>query len=60
MLAKSFILPTSIYVAIALVSLLLIFPESLNRVWLSSLLDGFLLVCLIRIDEIHLLFISLL
>jgi hypothetical protein len=34
---KMFILPTVYYTAVALVSLVLIFPESLNHVWLYVL-----------------------
>ncbi|KAG5640425.1 hypothetical protein DXG03_008703, partial [Asterophora parasitica] len=41
-LAKTFIIPTSYYVAIAIATLVLIFPESLNRVWLTSFQTNFL------------------
>ncbi|EJU01649.1 hypothetical protein DACRYDRAFT_116734 [Dacryopinax primogenitus] len=41
-LASLFLLPTSIYVAVALCSILLIFPESMNHVWLSTLTDQIL------------------
>ncbi|KAF8907694.1 hypothetical protein CPB84DRAFT_1768565 [Gymnopilus junonius] len=40
-LAKLFILPTSFYVAVAIASLILVFPESQSHVWLTSLLDSF-------------------
>lgn len=36
-LARLFLIPTAYYVAIALASLIFIFPESLNHVWLTSL-----------------------
>ncbi|KAG6828854.1 hypothetical protein H0H92_006561 [Tricholoma furcatifolium] len=35
-LAKLFIIPTSYYVAIAITALILIFPTSLNHVWITS------------------------
>ncbi|KAJ7247491.1 hypothetical protein C8J57DRAFT_1359112 [Mycena rebaudengoi] len=38
-LAKLFLLPTCYYLAIAITSLIFIFPESLNHVWLTTL-DG--------------------
>lgn len=41
-LPKMFILPTVYYVAVALMSLIIIFPESLNHVWLTSLCNDFL------------------
>ncbi|KAF5376953.1 hypothetical protein D9615_007250 [Tricholomella constricta] len=41
-LAKIFIIPTCYYVAIAIATLVLIFPESLNRVWLTSLQNEFI------------------
>ncbi|KDR68787.1 hypothetical protein GALMADRAFT_78068 [Galerina marginata CBS 339.88] len=40
-LAKLFLIPTSFYIAVAIASLVLIFPESLSHVWLTSLLDTF-------------------
>jgi hypothetical protein len=43
-IARNFMLPASVYIATALAGLTFIFPESLNHVWLSSLLDGFLTV----------------
>ncbi|KAF4566563.1 hypothetical protein EYR36_011994 [Pleurotus pulmonarius] len=39
-IAKQFLLPTSYYLAIALASLVLIFPETLNHAWLSLLSDS--------------------
>ncbi|KAI5832414.1 hypothetical protein K523DRAFT_344860 [Schizophyllum commune Tattone D] len=36
-LAKLFVIPASYYVACAIAALILIFPESLNHVWLTSL-----------------------
>ncbi|KAF9475517.1 hypothetical protein BDN70DRAFT_883627 [Pholiota conissans] len=36
-LAKIFLIPTSFYVAVALISLVLVFPESLSHVWLTAL-----------------------
>ncbi|KAG6885510.1 hypothetical protein C0993_000760 [Termitomyces sp. T159_Od127] len=41
-LAKIFLIPTSYYVAIAIASLVLIFPVSLNHVWITSLQHDFL------------------
>ncbi|RDB27383.1 Uncharacterized protein C57A7.05 [Hypsizygus marmoreus] len=41
-LPKLFIIPTGYYVAIAIATLVLIFPESLNRVWLTTLGNEFL------------------
>ncbi|KAG5725819.1 hypothetical protein E4T56_gene2441 [Termitomyces sp. T112] len=41
-LAKIFIIPTSYYVVIAIASLVLIFPVSLNNVWITSLQNDFL------------------
>ncbi|KAF7340394.1 hypothetical protein MVEN_01958900 [Mycena venus] len=38
-IAKMFLIPTTYYIAIALASLVLIFPESLNHIWLTTL-DG--------------------
>ncbi|KZO91011.1 hypothetical protein CALVIDRAFT_506209 [Calocera viscosa TUFC12733] len=38
-LATLFLLPTAIYIAVALAGILLIFPESMNHVWLSTLTD---------------------
>ncbi|KAF8972504.1 hypothetical protein BDZ97DRAFT_1722616 [Flammula alnicola] len=40
-LAKIFLIPTSFYVAVAIGSLALIFPESLSHVWLTSLEETF-------------------
>ncbi|GLB36769.1 putative ER transporter, 6TM, N-terminal [Lyophyllum shimeji] len=40
-LSKMFILPTVYYVAIAIATLIFIFPESLNLVWLTTLQDEF-------------------
>ncbi|KAG5220608.1 membrane protein [Salix suchowensis] len=39
-IAKQFLLPTSYYLAIALASLVLIFPETLNHAWLSLLSES--------------------
>ncbi|CAK5266926.1 unnamed protein product [Mycena citricolor] len=36
-IAKMFLIPSAYYMAIAIASLILIFPESLNHVWLTSL-----------------------
>ncbi|KAJ7447940.1 hypothetical protein B0H11DRAFT_351668 [Mycena galericulata] len=36
-LAKIFVIPTLYYIAIALAALVLVFPESLNHVWLTTL-----------------------
>ncbi|KAF9031494.1 hypothetical protein BDZ89DRAFT_1063889 [Hymenopellis radicata] len=41
-LVKLILIPSGFYIAIALVCLLLIFPESLNHVWLTILGDGVL------------------
>ncbi|KAG6901993.1 hypothetical protein C0995_005793 [Termitomyces sp. Mi166 len=41
-LAKIFIIPTSYYVAIAIASLVLVFPVSLNHVWITSFQNDFL------------------
>ncbi|KAG6910622.1 hypothetical protein DXG01_009131 [Tephrocybe rancida] len=41
-LAKQFIIPTSYYVAIAITTLIFIFPVSLNHVWITSLRSDFL------------------
>ncbi|KAJ7207441.1 hypothetical protein GGX14DRAFT_698162 [Mycena pura] len=40
-LAKIILLPTCYYLAIAIASLVLIFPESLNHVWLTTLDNAF-------------------
>ncbi|KAF7437434.1 hypothetical protein PC9H_004273 [Pleurotus ostreatus] len=37
-IAKQFLIPTGYYLAIAIASLVLVFPETLNHVWLSLLL----------------------
>ncbi|KIM39011.1 hypothetical protein M413DRAFT_447369 [Hebeloma cylindrosporum] len=39
--ARFFIIPTCFYLAVAVASLVLIFPESLSHVWLASLHDSF-------------------
>ncbi|KAJ7093436.1 hypothetical protein B0H15DRAFT_832325 [Mycena belliarum] len=39
MIATQFLLPTCFYIAIALATLVLVFPESLNHIWLTTL-DG--------------------
>ncbi|TFK38741.1 hypothetical protein BDQ12DRAFT_712685 [Crucibulum laeve] len=41
-LAKQFLIPSSYYVAVAIASLIFIFPESLNHAWLTALRNGFL------------------
>ncbi|KAF9042212.1 hypothetical protein BJ165DRAFT_257137 [Panaeolus papilionaceus] len=41
-LAKLFLIPVTFYVAVAVASLVVIFPESLNHVWLTSLQDDFI------------------
>ncbi|KAF8972501.1 hypothetical protein BDZ97DRAFT_1649682 [Flammula alnicola] len=41
MLSKLFIIPTCFYIAVAIGSLVLIFPQSLNHVWLTSLEENF-------------------
>ncbi|KAJ3509935.1 hypothetical protein NLJ89_g4949 [Agrocybe chaxingu] len=41
MIPKPFILPACFYVAVALASIVFIFPESLSHVWLTMLLDDF-------------------
>ncbi|KAJ6459650.1 hypothetical protein C8R45DRAFT_553978 [Mycena sanguinolenta] len=40
-LAKMFLIPTCYYVAVAIASLILIFPESLNHMWLTTLDKAF-------------------
>ncbi|PPQ95766.1 hypothetical protein CVT26_015853 [Gymnopilus dilepis] len=40
-LAKLFILPASFYIAVAIASLILVFPESQSHVWLTALTDSF-------------------
>ncbi|KAG5654141.1 hypothetical protein H0H81_006852 [Sphagnurus paluster] len=40
-LAKLFIIPTLYYIAIAIATLIFIFPESLNHIWLTSLQNEF-------------------
>ncbi|KJA27441.1 hypothetical protein HYPSUDRAFT_131287 [Hypholoma sublateritium FD-334 SS-4] len=40
-LAKLFILPTTFYIPVAIGSLVLIFPESLSHVWVTSLAENF-------------------
>lgn len=44
LIAKSFILPTSFYLAVAITCLVLVFPESLSHVWITSLTTQFLTV----------------
>ncbi|KDQ30176.1 hypothetical protein PLEOSDRAFT_1111192 [Pleurotus ostreatus PC15] len=39
-IAKQFLIPTGYYLAIAIASLVLVFPETLNHVWLSLLSDS--------------------
>ncbi|CAA7266342.1 unnamed protein product [Cyclocybe aegerita] len=41
MIPKPFILPACFYAAVALASIVFIFPESLSHVWLTMLLDDF-------------------
>ncbi|KAF8179112.1 hypothetical protein BJ912DRAFT_1128563, partial [Pholiota molesta] len=40
-LAKLFVLPATFYLAVAIASLILVFPESLSHVWLTSLGERF-------------------
>ncbi|KAF9560292.1 hypothetical protein CPC08DRAFT_708223 [Agrocybe pediades] len=40
-IAESFLLPATFYVAVAIGTLMVIFPESLSHVWLTSLMDTF-------------------
>ncbi|KAF4605805.1 hypothetical protein EYR40_004595 [Pleurotus pulmonarius] len=39
-IAKQFLIPTGFYLAIAIAALVLVFPETLNHVWLSLLSDS--------------------
>ncbi|KAF4566562.1 hypothetical protein EYR36_011993 [Pleurotus pulmonarius] len=39
-IAKQFLIPTGYYLAIAIAALVLVFPETLNHVWLSLLSDS--------------------
>ncbi|KAG6854200.1 hypothetical protein C0991_009513 [Blastosporella zonata] len=43
-LAKQFIIPTSYYVAVAITTLIFVFPVSLNHVWITSLQTDFFTV----------------
>ncbi|KAK4057506.1 hypothetical protein OIO90_001575 [Microbotryomycetes sp. JL221] len=47
-LATQFLIPTGAYIAVALASSLLIFPQSLNSNWTTDLVDKFLLSVLQR------------
>ncbi|KZT59231.1 hypothetical protein CALCODRAFT_450301 [Calocera cornea HHB12733] len=39
MLATLFLIPTAMYIAVALAGILLIFPESMNHVWMTTLTE---------------------
>ncbi|KAF7311860.1 hypothetical protein MIND_00196700 [Mycena indigotica] len=45
LIAKMFLIPTAYYLAIAITSLVLIFPESLNHVWLTTVDTAFFGEC---------------